>query len=97
MEHLILPIPSLSGSSLACLADDCRRVADALHDALDALKYNPPNQRDYQGDTARWNAKLSEHNARIAALVNMRVAILDEALWLMEQDKDREARCSRAK
>ena len=91
-DHLILPVLSINGTSLACRADELREVAHKMQGAIDALRDAHPNMRDFVGDPSRWNAKREEHLARLLALESMRFTLLEEAEWMMDRYFESESR-----
>lgn len=84
---MIRPTLNINGSSAFDLIDQRRHARDALMDAIDALKQLTPNGRDYPNDNERCVADRTTHFDRLAALHALREELLDEALYIQQQEK----------
>jgi len=84
---VIRPIININGSSAFDLIDQRRHAMDALLEAIDALKQLTPNGRDYPGHYDRCIADRDTHFDRLAALHTLREELLDEALYIQQQEK----------
>ena len=84
---MIRPIININGSSAFDLIDQRRHAMDALLEAIDALKQLTPNGRDYPGHYDRCIADRDTHFDRLAALHTLREELLDEALYIQQQEK----------
>jgi hypothetical protein len=84
---MIRPILNINGSSAFDLIDQRRNAMDALLEAIDALKQLTPNGRDYPGHYDRCIADRETHFDRLAALHALREELLDEALYLQQQER----------
>jgi hypothetical protein len=84
---MIRPILNINGSSAFDLIDQRRNAMDALLEAIDALKQLTPNGRDYPGQYDRCINDRETHFERLAALHTLREELLDEALYIQQQEK----------
>ena len=84
---MIRPIININGSSAFDLIDQRRNAMDALLEAIDALKQVAPNGRDYLGQYDLLAADRTLHFDRLSALHTLREELLDEALYIQQQEK----------
>jgi hypothetical protein len=85
---MIRPIININGSSAHDLIQPRRDAMDHLMDAIEALKQAAPNGRDYLGDIERLVSDRNTHFDRLAALHTLREELLDEAVYIKQQEKD---------
>jgi len=91
---IVLPVPSLSGSSLMCLSDDLGRVFHDVTHALESLRDACPHRRDYPTPEL-WSAALDQHILRRTALESVQQSIQAEREGLARLDAERQARFTR--
>ena len=84
---MIRPVININGTSAFDLIDQRRNAMDLLLEAIDALKHVAPNGRDYPGHYDRCIADRETHFDRLAALHALREELLDEALYLQQQER----------
>ena len=84
---MIRPVINNNGTDAFDLIDARRNAMDALNEAIEALKQCTPNGRDYPGDTMRCVADRTIHFDRLAALHTLREELLDEALYIQQQER----------
>lgn len=84
---MIRPILNINGSDAFDLIDARRNAMDLLLEAIDALKQATPNGRDYPGQYDLLTADRNLHFNRLAALHTLREELLDEALYIQQQEK----------
>ena len=84
---MIRPTLSINGSSADDLIQPRRDAMDNLTDAIEALKQAAPNGRDYPGQYDRCINDRETHFERLAALHTLREELLDEALYIQQQEK----------
>jgi len=81
------PTIHLNGSGRTILSEQYERADLAINDAINALFDARPNGRDYytQGNEA-YDVALSEHTARVRALVGVRTDISAIRLAIVDAD-----------
>ena len=84
---MIRPILNNNGTDAFDLIDARRNAMDLINELIEALKQVTPNGRDYIGDTERLTADRNLHFDRLAALHTLREELLDEALYIQQQEK----------
>jgi len=84
---MIRPTLNINGSSADDLIQPRRDAMDNLTDAIEALKQAAPNGRDYPGQYDRCINDRETHFERLAALHTLREELLDEALYIQQQEK----------
>jgi hypothetical protein len=84
---MIRPTLNINGSSADDLIQPRRDAMDHLTDAIEALKQVTPNGRDYPGQYDRCINDRETHFERLAALHTLRNELLDEALYIQQQEK----------
>jgi hypothetical protein len=84
---MIRPTLNPNGSSAFDLIQPRRDAMDHLMDAIEALKQAAPSGRDYLGDIERLVADRNTHFDRLAALHTLREELLDEAVYIKQQEK----------
>lgn len=84
---MIRPILNINGTDAFDLIDPRRNAMDLLQDAIEALKQATPNGRDYPGDYDRCGEDRNTHFDRLALLHTLREELLDEALYIQQQER----------
>ena len=85
---MIRPTLNINGSSAFDLINPRRDAMALIDEVIDALKDATPNGRDYIGDTLACAADRVTHFDRLAALHTLREELLDEALYIQQQEKN---------
>jgi hypothetical protein len=84
---MIRPTLNPNGSSAFDLIDPRREAMDHLMDAIEALKQATPNGRDYLCERDRLTTDRNTHFDRLAALAALREELLEEALYIQQQER----------
>lgn len=84
---MIRPTLNINGSSAFDLIDPRRNAMALINDVIETLKQVTPNGRDYLGDNDRLTADRTIHFDRLAALHTLREELVDEALYVHQQEK----------
>lgn len=86
---MITPTLNLNGSSMADLIEPRATARTAIVAVIEALSRAAPHGRDYPGDNDRYIADREEHDARILALHNISLELLNEAFGIQNQKRER--------
>jgi hypothetical protein len=84
---MIRPIINNNGTNALDLIDGRRNAMDLIDEVIDVLKQLTPNGRDYICDRDRLIADRELHFDRLAALHTLREELLDEALYIQQQER----------
>jgi hypothetical protein len=84
---MIRPILNNNGPDALDLIDARRNAMALINEVIDALKLVTPNGRDYICDRDRLIADRELHFDRLAALHTLREELLDEALYIQQQER----------
>lgn len=84
---MIRPILNNNGTDALYLIDQRRTAMDLIDEVINTLKQIAPNGRDYIGDTDLLTADRNLHFDRLAALHTLREELLDEALYIQQQER----------
>ena len=84
---MIRPTLNINGTDAFDLINPRRNAMALIDEVIDALKQTTPNGRDYLCQRERLIADRNTHFDRLAALHTLREELLDEALYIQQQER----------
>jgi hypothetical protein len=89
-DEALFPCVNLNGDARSALVTERRLAWQSLGDSITALINMAPHPRNYQTAPAgAYPAARLKHEERVKVLVSLRLAILAELNWLIENDPKR--------